>query len=282
VDPAERDLLPDGRCCRSWSQLAIDARGGTPLLAWSSSVDPARAGLEVASLATGRVRYVPRSATPDRRDTVNGGIATSITGRISRPGVYVGYCEGFPRCVRGLVWRYGAPAPFVVVTGKGIRFLRVVAARSGRLWVMWYHGGLVWARRSNTAVTQFGGIVGAAVPGTARSTTWRLAGDASRGSLDAFAGVTASDGSSATWTTQLLPGMSITTRGRPARGSKITVRVEDAGVPLRGVTVTMRGVVARTNARGVAVVRVTGGAGIAVIGVAKAGYTPDSVRLPIH
>jgi hypothetical protein len=277
-DPAEHAITT--RCCETWSQLAIDARGGAPLLGWSSTTAH-RTGIEVASLATGRVRYAPRSATPTRTATRNRDIPTSITGRVGAPGVYAAYCEGYPRCARGLVWRYGARAPFVVITGKGLTNLRVVAAPRGRLWVMWYHGGLVWARRSNPSVTQFGGIVGAAVPGNIHSTLRRISGNASRGSLDAFATLRGVDGDERTWTTQLLPGLSITTRGTPRVGSTVRVRVEDAGTPLRGATATLRGVSSRTDRHGYAQVRLTR-PGTATIRITMPGYTADSVRLPVR
>jgi hypothetical protein len=280
ADPAESTPNLVG-CCRTWSTLATDARGGAPLLAGSSSADPNRAGLEVMSIATRRISYVPRSATPNRSDTVNTGLTTSITGRLARPGVYVGYCEGFPRCARALIWRFGSSAPMVVVGGKGLRYVRVVAGPQGKLWVVWYHGGLVWARRSNTAVTQFGAIVGAAIPGNARSVIHRIAADASHGSLDAFATLRTPDGVEATWTTRMLPGMSIGTRGRAVVGETIRVHVEDAGVNLRGVLVRAGGVSVLTDRLGNARLHLRR-AGTLVIRVSLAGYTPDAVKLRVR
>jgi hypothetical protein len=286
VDPAEDDLgaAPGfdaglaSRCCVYWSQVALDGVSGAPMLGWYSNVDPDRAGLEVVSLTTGAVQYVPGSADAGRHSSANGDMATPITGRIGAGGVFVGYCGGYPTCTKALVWRVGAAKPVVVGSGS-MKFVRIAAAPGGRLWAFWTRDGILWARRSNPTATAWGTPVGITVPGGTHSTIWRTAGDASRGALDAFVSLQLASGANTTYTTRVLPGLTVVTPAHGMLGTKLAVTVRDAGAPVAGAKVTIRGHVGVTNAAGVAKVLLTGKTGFAVVTASRVGYSTGSVRM---
>ena len=264
-----------GTCCVYWSHLAIDAKTDEAVVGWfsnSGDATPPRAGIEVVSLTTGTTGYAPGSANAARTASSNGDMATPITGRMGADGIYVGYCSGYPTCVNALVWRRGTPKPQVVATGARLDHVRIAAAPGGRLWAMWYRSGRLWARRSDAAATAWGAPVSVIVPGGGDADVWRLAGDASRGPLDAF--VTELLGSvNATHTTRLLPGLTLAGAVKAPTGTKLVFTVTDAGVPVAGAKVALRGATGKTNALGKASLVVTGKPGMSKVTAGAGGFT---------
>lgn len=284
-DPDEDDLTAApgidtgraGTCCVYWSQLAADAVSGDTAVAWysnSGDATPPRSGIEVVALPSGTTTYAPGSANAARTSSANGDGPTSLTGRIGAPGIFAGYCGGYPTCTTALVWRVGTAKPQTVATQPGLDHARIAAAPGGRIWATWYAKGTVWARRSNPAVNVWGPVVSVAVPGGADASFWRLAADGTRGPLEVFASIGA-DGADRTWTTRLLPALSIASAAKAAAGGTLSVQVTDAGVPVPGAKVKVRSTTATTNAAGKAtfVLSTKAPVGKALVSASAGGFT---------
>ena len=175
----------------------------------------------------------------------------------AKGGFYLAYPGGYPGRDRVLVWHLG-PAASVSVGSKlsDVRGTALGAMADGRLWVAWSQniGGArrIVGRRSNAAVTKWGQAVSVKPPpGTA--TLWALYGDANpSGVFDVLAHVD-TPGSTATWHSQLLPGLTLTAPGKVGRHSKTKAKfsVTDAGDPVAGATVKAAGKTGTTGSDGV-------------------------------
>jgi hypothetical protein len=253
-------------------EAAVDEANGQAFVAYHSNVTDA-GGIFVRQIAPslGAPQLAPNVLTgksflqPDHR--------TPLVAR-QGGGVYLAYCDGYPRCIHVRLWRVGGRA-IAVATGRDIEDVNLARGPQGRLWVMWQDSGRLRAARTNGAGTKAGAIVNVpSPPGT--SSLWDVFGEGSLGPLDLLAHVTAQGGGLATWHRQVLPGLSLKCSGKR---SGATCRVTDAGAPVSGAKVRAGGKSATTAGSGGASLSLRSG-GYAVTAT-KAGYSPASARVRV-
>jgi hypothetical protein len=196
-------------------------------------------------------------------------------------GVYTAYLAPTNRAV--VLWRVGAARPTLTIkSANGMGQMSMAAGGNGRLWLFWRDQltGAVRATRTNAAATRIGAIRSVAPPRD--STVYRTAGDGTPGTLDL---VTLVQGlHNAMVSTQVLPGLTASTRHVWRRGHGFTVKVTDAGAPVAGAAVRFAGRTAHTNRHGIAHVHVAGhqGLGHARVAVSRSGYAGVRLRVTIN
>lgn len=275
TDGAEPDGKMQDRCCVLAPDAAVDRRSGQAIVVWHSTAAGSR-GIFAQSVegvrAVGPKRLAPGSVT--------GGNAVAPTQRLGvvereGGGVYVAYGSGYPSFERVVLWRYGAARPTVSLPADRAQHVNVGPGPEGRLWLMWEQGGTLFFSRSNRAATRLGRIVSAKPPaGTTR--IWRLQGEGSRAQpLDVLAHVTTGS-ATATWHTQVLPGLQLAAR---VTRDGVAVTVHEAGDPVSSATVTAGGRRGVTSKEGL--VQLVLPAGTHVVKASKAGYAPAELRIRI-
>ena len=204
--------------------IAVDAANGSAVIAYKG-------------VTTGNSffrRILPALAAP----SVTPGSKVEGPSIASRAGggVYAAYVVG--GAVRLL--RFGGKAIPVPVP-KGARALTagLAAGPDGRLWVFYGDERSTYVTRTSKAVGGFEPVQALkSPPGTVQY--FRLEGEGSAGPLDLFADVTidgqTKDGS---YHTQVWPALSLrVTAKQSATGTRVTVRVTDAGDGVKGAKVT--------------------------------------------
>lgn len=254
--PTLGDLGPDA---------ATGADGQLVLARNDIAPDPAR--LVAKLLPSGEDLVAPNSGATQFRDRV------SISGRSGgKPGVYIGYTSGdnpftgFPT-----IWKVGDAGATRVSKEPGAESTKLSPAPNGAFWMMWKNDNLIFARRSNPDLTEWGGTVKVRPPkGT--DTVYDVIGEGSgaasmpqmgplglravapppRGLLDLLANLDRG-GALGYWHQRILPGLSIRSSRRKvdsSTGGEVRFEVEDAGKPVSGATVSFRGKSKRTNSKG--------------------------------
>ncbi len=270
---ADLALQQDKKCCDYMPELATDASTGQMILAYYSNA-AGRSGTWVRPVAptVGKPVRAPGSVTGGKSLQVDQHVA--LSSRLGAPGVYIGYCGGYPVCKSALVWRVGGSKPVKVGVGADIEDIDVTPGPNGRLWVLWHDGKTkqLHATRTNKAATRVGPLATVAPPkGT--SNLWKLAGEGSVGPLDVFVSATAG-GTLQTWHTQVLPKLTLVAK-KNAKTVKLTVT--DAGDPVAGAKVKFGGKTLETNASGVATApKPTGNVKATAV---KAGYQPAATTV---
>jgi hypothetical protein len=261
---SEVDLRTETACCDYDPDLATNGASGQTIIAWFSNADGEHGTwVQTVAPSQGQKQLVPGSA--DDGNAIQPQQRTAISARLGAPGVYVGYCGGYPTCKRALLWRVGSGRPMTVGTGNDVEDVDVTRGPDGRLWVFWHDGTAIRAARTNEAASRIGAIVSVKPP-NGTETTWKLEGEGSLGRLDLLAHVTTPN-SLAAWHTQVLPGLTLVCKG----GKVVSCTVTDAGVPIAGAKVRIGGKTLTTNARGKASVDLPARRFSAT--AAKAGYT---------
>lgn len=247
-----------GGCCGYGPDLAVDSATGAPFIAWYSNasdnfgvfvqaVDPA------SGAPVGSPQLMPGTVT-----TFNGSpnssqmlARTPITARPGEPGVFVAYPGGYPTATRVLVWQVGGKLR-VLDDSKVDHLVGIAADPQGRIWGIWATRGsqpAVFARRSNLAATKWGPRLPAGAPKGA-DTIHKIDGDAQSGRLDLLA-LFSSTGSTATWHSQLLPGLSLSASPSKTKHAetKVTFTVTDPD-PVAGAKVSVPGDSGTTDSKG--------------------------------
>jgi hypothetical protein len=195
-------------------------------------------------------------------------------------GVYTAYATPKDRSI--VLWRVGSPHVTLTITSKnGIGQVSMASGGRGRLWIFWRDGltGHMQATRTNIAATRIGAIRSVAPP--SGTTVYRSAGDGTPGTLDL---VTLVQGTrNAMISTQVLPGLSMSTRHAWRRGHTYTVKVTDAGAPVAGASVHFAGRTARANRHGVAHLRVPSveSLGRHLLSAGRAGYAAARLKVTV-
>ncbi|MGE5325570.1 MAG: hypothetical protein ACM3NO_00915 [Deltaproteobacteria bacterium] len=253
LDGKQPDLKLESRCCTYQPKFAVDSATGEVALAWYSNVSKEN-GLNVQTVlpTLGTANYVPGSADDSRAQSLSADQVVGVTGRLDAPGIYVGYCSGYPTCKTVEVWPYRAAQPMMVEQAQGARFVNIAAAPEGRLWVMWMRGGRIYATRSNRAANRFGrAITVQPPPGT--TDIWKVGGNGELGPLDLLASMSVPANGLATWHTRVFPPLNLNaspSHFKAAEGGKVVFTVSDVGDPVSGATVTVNGKTLTTDANG--------------------------------
>lgn len=283
LDPHQPDLKLEGRCCAYHPALATDSQTGEVVLAWDSNISKAH-GLYAQTLlpSKGAAIYVPGSANETRTESSSVDQRVGITAREGAPGIYAGYCSGYPGCGTVNVWKYKSEKPLVVARAGGARLVNIAAAPEGRLWVMWMRSDRIYATRSNRAVTRFGHVVTIAPRNT--DFIWKVGGDGSLGPLDLLASMTVGSKGLATWYTRILPPLTLSaspSKFVASQGGKVEFAVTDVGDPVPGATVTVAGKTLTTDAQGHASMTFPKGtkAGAITATAAMKDYTSATARV---
>jgi hypothetical protein len=253
LDPHQPDLKLETRCCTYQPSLATDSETGEVVLEWYSNISKAN-GLYAQTLlpSQGTAVYVPGSASESRTESLSADQRVGITARRGAPGIYMGYCSGYPACQTVNVWPYKAEKPMVVERAPGARFANITAGPEGRLWVMWMRSGHLFAARSNRAATRFGPPV-TVLPPHGTDYIWKVGGEGSLGPLDLLASMTVASQGLATWHTRVLPPLTLTASPRrfvAAQGAKVDFAVTDVGDPVPGAKISVAGKTLTTDAEG--------------------------------
>lgn len=271
VGGSENYIGPSPQCCFYDLEAAVDDASGNAFIAYHSNVTNAN-GIFVRQItpSLGAPQLAPKVLTgksflaPDHR--------IPLVAR-SGGGVYVAYCNGYPRCIHVLLWRVGGRV-LTVATGKDIEDVNLARGPGGRLWIMWQDSSRLRAARTNAAATKVGAVVKVpSPPGT--SAVWDVFGEGSLGLLDLLAHVSARGGL-ATWHKQVLPGLTLVCFPKKTGA---TCRVTDAGAPVAGATVKIGGKSVKTAGSGVASFTLAKGTHKAA--ATKAGYTPAAARVKV-
>ena len=179
-----------------------------------------------------------------------------------------------PDAARVLLLRFGGKARPVPVP-KGVQVLTagLAAGPEGRLWVYYGNERQTFVTRTSKSTSSFEPPqIFASPPKTVQ--LFRLEGEGSAGPLDLFSDVTV-DGATrdGSYQTHVFPQLSL----RAAKsGTRLTVRVTDAGDPVAGARVTgLPGGAKTTDASGSVAVTVPAGQKTSfVLTATKAGYLP--------
>ncbi len=287
IDPTTPDLLFPGGCCVYQPDVATDVGTGETVVGYYSNItDDSGLFTQTVAPSVGSRQFVPGSATSDRKSSLSIDQRMAITARLGAPGVYVAYGSGYPTFTTVNLWRHGASNSLTVARAQGAQDVHIAAAPEGRLWVMWWRSGRVYATRSNKAATRFGPLASLAPPG-GTSSIWKVRGEGSLGPLDLFASVTTSSAGLAFWHQQVLPGLSVS--AKPAKvsakkGGTVTFTVTDAGDPVSGATVAVGKKSLTTTAKGKATLKIPKKSRRATLGASarKAGYRSASAKVAVR
>jgi hypothetical protein len=111
----------------------------------------------------------------------------SVSGRIGASGVYVAYTAGSSEFLgKPAIFRVGDSKGKVLSGQRGALQTALAPSAQGGMWVFWHRRGLIHARRSNRAMTAWGGTYTVTPPhGTDEING--LVADAATGPLDLVA-----------------------------------------------------------------------------------------------
>jgi hypothetical protein len=255
-------------CCPYFATLGVDSTGLASAAFYSNATG--KTGFLYQPLdATGAAAGAPINLSGGKQ------VAPRGTDRVplvtdSAGNTFVAWMPGYP-----------TPASLEVSTlraGKLVRSVKVGSVRGtgfplmalatdpqGRLWAAWTRNGRLWAARSRTQGRNFGRAVSSALPG--KRTAYHLTAAAGAG-LDAYLNL-ASTGNSGLWTQHLLPGLTVVAH-------RTATKVTDDGFPVAGATVRGGGKKAKTNAKGVAKLKLKKHTRVVA---SKSGYTAASATV---
>jgi hypothetical protein len=202
--------------------LGVDSQSGQVVGAWNLLDED---GVAVMPLAPGGPRSViPGSGAAQFQTPV------SVSGRIDAPGVYVAYTAGSSEFIgKPAIYRVGASKGKVLSGQKGALQTALAPSPQGGMWVFWHRRGQIHARRSNRAMTAWGGTY-TVTPPRGTDEINGLVGDAATGPLDLVARLE-HEGANAGWHTRLAPKLTISAS---KKGGKVKIRVADVGDPVVG------------------------------------------------
>ena len=208
--------------------LGVDSQSGQVVGAWNLLDEDGVAVMPLNPAGTRSV--IPGSAAAQFQTPV------SVSGRTGAPGVYVAYTAGSSEFLgKPAIFRVGDSKGRVLSGQKGALQTALAPSAQGGMWVFWHRRGLIHARRSNRAMTAWGGTY-TVTPPRGTDEINGLVGDAATGPLDLVARLE-HGGPNAGWHTRIAPKLTITATGK---GGKLKLRVADVGDPV-AAQVTVKG-----------------------------------------
>jgi hypothetical protein len=262
VDPstAPQDITPQGDTVGA-AEIAVDPASDVAVIAYhgvSSGGDYLRR--IVPSLGPAQTIAGAKADPPPLAARAGGGVFTVYT----------------PDGATVKLLRFGGqPRAAPVPKGASVGTAGLTAGPEGRLWIYYGNAQTTWVTRTSRSTSGFEPVQALKSPPGAVQ-YFRLEGEGSAGPLDLFADVTV-DGQTkdGAYATHVLPALSLTAR---RSGTKLVVRVTDAGDPVAGARVTgLPGGAKTTGADGSVTVVAKKGAGGSVTAT-KAGYVAASGR----
>jgi hypothetical protein len=243
--------------------IAVDTRSGEAVVAYR----------HVATGTDFFRRVLPTLGPPQAMPGAKS-MGPSIAARIGG-GIYSAYT---PDGVGVRLLRFGGkPLAVPVPKGAQVATAAVAAGPEGRLWVFYGNPQTTWVTRTSKGVSGFEPVQAlSAPPGAVQE--FRLEGEGSAGPLDLFADVTV-DGKAknGSYQTHVLPQLSL---GASRSGTRVTVRVTDAGDPVAGARVTgLPGGTRTTDAHGSIVL--TAKKGTFRLTATRPGYLPARAGLSV-
>lgn len=241
LESAVADTRFSSECCVYAPNIGVDSVTGEAVLAWQFL--HASSGVAYQSISPAGPRSEPPGPSTGNNET-----RTAITGRIGAPGVFLAYLYGENQFTSiPAVVRTGTTGAIKFTRARGALHLGVAAAPGGRIWVFWVRAGVLYATRSNPAVTMFGALA-AVKPPSGTSTVYNLAGEGSLGALDLLA-LAETPAGIHNWHQRVLP--KLTLAAKSGKG-KVTIKITDAGDPIKGAKVKVGKKTKKTNSKGAA------------------------------
>ncbi|MDX6204577.1 MAG: hypothetical protein QOF39_634 [Frankiales bacterium] len=236
--------------------LARDLKTNLSYAAWYSSRGDASQGVRAAEVypaVSGASAAAPLSVVTysGEKISTNPGQNIALAARVGG-GVWAAYPSGYPAAHKLVLWNLQTGRTLTINRPVGeVQYVNLSAGPGGRLWVSWVEGGVVYATRTNPAVTAFGVL--RAVPAPGGDSATRTAGDGALGPLDAVINVEVGTAAPAIYSARILEGLHVAVSPAKvsyAKGGTVVVSVSDAGVPVSGVSVKVGSAVKVTNAKG--------------------------------
>lgn len=208
--------------------IGLDSQSGQVVGAWNLLDED---GVAVMPLQPAGPRIVIPGSNAAQFQT-----PVSVSGRIGAPGVYVAYTAGGSEFLgKPAIFRVGASKGKVLSGQKGALQTALAPSAQGGMWVFWHRRGLIHARRSNRAMTAWGGTY-TVTPPRGTDDINGLVGDAATGPLDLVARLE-HGGANAGWHKRIAPKLTITAS---KNGGKVKLLVADVGDPV-AAQVTVKG-----------------------------------------
>ncbi|HEX3930495.1 MAG TPA: hypothetical protein VHW64_07320 [Nocardioides sp.] len=197
-------------------------------------------------------------------------------------GVYTAYVTPASRSVD--VWKVGAAKPLATLKDlKGPSNVTVTAAPKGRIWVFWRDNDGWRATRSNRTATRFGAVVKLRPP-SGMQVGFGVAGDGSRGPLEAVGMVATSSGQTRVVAQRVRPHLSVHRSPKSVKpGGSFTVTVTDAGDAVIGAHVHFAGKTYKTGRKGSVKIKIarSTGRGKRAVTVTATGYAKATVTVKV-
>jgi hypothetical protein len=198
---------------------------------------------------------------PDSTNKLDGSYGgqqdASVASRVGG-GIYTVYVTADVHTI--VVWKVGAKKPTAKIHDPlGISTVQIAAAPHGRLWVYWRNDDGWRATRSNKAATRFGSVLRFAVPKNDLNDL-HIGSAGVAGPLEAIATLNTATSANIVVARQILARLSVSVSPHSVkRGHSFTVTVRDAGDAVKGATVHFNGAKKKTNNKGRATFKVSGG-----------------------
>lgn len=207
----------------------------------------------------------------------------AMTATNTHGGVYLAYCSNAPTCSVRL-WRVGSKQAVAVPGSSGAYDIALSAGPTGRLWVAWYNESTnrVSVVRSNRSDTGFGKVATFATPCFEHGNLGLSSGIMGR--VDIALQCVNKNLQLGMYYRQSKVGLHVhLSKKHASSGSKVTVKVTDAGDAVAGAKVKLGKVSTRTNSKGRAKLKVPAklSPGTYRVKAKKSGYSRGSARLTV-
>lgn len=207
----------------------------------------------------------------------------AMTATNSHAGVYLAYCANTPTCTLRL-WRVGAKQALTVPKSSGAYAIALSAGPTGRLWVAWYNESTnrVSVVRTDRSDTSFGKVT--TIPTACFEHGLLGLSSGSLGRVDIALQCVDQKLQIEELYTQSKVALHVhLSKKRVRAGTKVMVKVSDAGDAVAGAKVRLGKQVGRTNAKGKAKITVPKqlGAGTYRVKAKKSGYARGSAKLKV-
>ncbi|MBI5310984.1 MAG: hypothetical protein HZB14_08195 [Actinobacteria bacterium] len=255
-------------CCVYAPNIGVDSVTGETVLAWQFL--HATNGVAYQSISPAGTRIEPPGPSSGNNET-----RTAITGRIGASGIFLAYLFGDNQFTSiPAVVRTGTTDVIKFTRARGALHLGIAPAPAGKLWLFWVRNGVLYATRSNAAVSKFGALA-TVKPPNGTSTVYNLAGEGSLGALDLLA-LAETPAGIHNWHQRVLPKLTLAAK---AGKGKVKLTVTDAGDPIKGAKVKVGKKSKKTNSKGVATFKLAKGKKKAK--ASKTGYAPATVTFKV-
>ncbi|HEY3833357.1 MAG TPA: hypothetical protein VGO03_13755 [Acidimicrobiia bacterium] len=174
--------VTNGTCCLYHTALVRDSATGATYVGWSSNGSKPGLWVERVLPTASSPAFVPGSVN-SKGDFIMTDQRVALAARVGG-GLYEAYCVGYPTCTGVRLWKVGATSSIAVPSSAGATAnVAIAPAPGGQMWVIWTKSNHVYTALTNTAATGFGAVHNLTPP-SGTSGVYKVAGEASNGTLD--------------------------------------------------------------------------------------------------